>query len=46
MFVTTEEIAQKAAALTPGQGEDTETEVDHVDWTALIQVPSVACTGG
>lgn len=45
MLVPAEQIAEQTLSGPQRNGEDPETEIDHVHRSAVIEIPTVACAG-
>ncbi len=41
MFVPADQFIEQPPSLTRGDREHTETEIEHVDWPAVIEVPAM-----
>ena len=45
MVLSAEEIAEQAGTMTPGDGQNSKAEVEHVDRTTASDVPPMAGSG-
>lgn len=45
MLVASYEIIEQLATTAVGYGQDTEAEIDDVDWAARVEVPSMSRSG-